>query len=211
MKLTKYQHACLTLEKDGQLLVVDPGVFTTDLPPLKNVAAIVITHAHPDHFDETKIQEITMENPNAVVLVHSDIISLQNNTRSATPVQAGKTHQVGAFELAFFGGSHAIIHESIPPISNLGVMINNTLYYPGDSFTLPEIPVDTLAIPAAAPWLKISEAMDFLTAIKPRLAFPTHDAILSDAGKQIVDNLLSRTAQSHGIHYERIVEPIELV
>ena len=25
MKLTKYEHACFTVEKDGKLLVVDPG------------------------------------------------------------------------------------------------------------------------------------------------------------------------------------------
>ena len=202
MKLTKYQHACLTLEKDAQLLVVDPGVFTTNLPPLKNVAAIVITHAHPDHFDETKIQEITMENPNAVVLAHSDIVSLLNNTHSTTVVQAGETHWVGAFELAFFGGSHAIIHESIPPISNLGVMINNTLYYPGDSFVLPDCAVETLAVPASAPWMNMAEAMDFITAVKPKTCFPTHNALLSLEGQQLADAWLEKAAQKVGSKYK---------
>ena len=40
MKLTKYEHACLTVEKDGKLLVVDPGAYTTDLPALESVIAI---------------------------------------------------------------------------------------------------------------------------------------------------------------------------
>ena len=51
MKLTKYEHACFTLEKDGKMLVVDPGTFTTKLDPPENVVGIVITHEHSDHFD----------------------------------------------------------------------------------------------------------------------------------------------------------------
>ncbi|MDX6252098.1 MAG: hypothetical protein QOF10_5458, partial [Kribbellaceae bacterium] len=30
MKLTKYSHACVTLEKDGKVLLVDPGTFAED-------------------------------------------------------------------------------------------------------------------------------------------------------------------------------------
>ena len=51
MKLTKYEHACFTIEAEGKLVVVDPGAFTTDLGTPENVVAIVVTHEHPDHFD----------------------------------------------------------------------------------------------------------------------------------------------------------------
>jgi len=52
--------------------------------------------------------------------------------------------------------------------------------------------------------------MDFLTAITPRLAFPTHDAILSDTGKNLVDRILGAAAQPIGTTYQRIDEPIEI-
>ena len=42
-----------------------------------------------------------------------------------------------------------------------------------------------LAVPAAAPWMKISEAMDYIFAIKPRRSFSTHEMLLSRAGKDL--------------------------
>jgi probable F420-dependent oxidoreductase len=74
---------------------------------------------------------------------------------------------VGDFTLRFFGGTHAVIHSSIPTIENVGVLVNEELYYPGDSYAVPEgIEVDTLAAPLGAPWLKIGEAMDYVLAVK---------------------------------------------
>ena len=37
MRLTKLEHACLILEKDGRKLVVDPGSFTSPLVDLHDV------------------------------------------------------------------------------------------------------------------------------------------------------------------------------
>ena len=117
---------------------------------------------------------------------------------------------VGSFTLKFFGGTHALIHSSIPQIVNFGVLINEKLYYPGDSFALPDQAVDTLALPAAAPWMKLGEAMDFLEKVKPRLAFPTHDALLSKVGKTMVDSHLNNIAQNNGGTYQRITSTIEI-
>jgi hypothetical protein len=98
----------------------------------------------------------------------------------------------------------------MPVVTNLGVMINDLLYYPGDSFTLPGRAIDTLAIPAGAPWLKVGDAMDFLELVKPRFAFPTHDAVLSDIGKGLADRLLNSVAEREGIEYKRLDTPVEL-
>jgi hypothetical protein len=99
----------------------------------------------------------------------------------------------------------------VPVIDNVGVMINETLYYPGDSFVLPGQPVQILALPIGAPWLKISESIDFLVAIKPKMVFPTHDAVLSAIGKSISDARLSATAREIGAEYRRLdTTPAEL-
>ncbi len=203
MKITKYEHACFTVEKDGQILVVDPGEFSTDFIAPENVVAVVVTHEHADHLDHERLAEIIDKNPEAVIFgaesVTSKLESLPYNT-----VSVGEIITIGPFALEFHGGRHATIHENIPTIPNLGVLINDLIYYPGDSFTLTHKPIDTLALPVAAPWMKISEAMDFLTLIKPRLAFPTHDKILSLEGKEIADRLLKNTADAHNITYRRI-------
>ena len=61
MELQKFEHACFTLTKDGQTLVVDPGVLSRDfVVPTTPVAAIVVTHIHPDHLSSEQI--ITIRN-----------------------------------------------------------------------------------------------------------------------------------------------------
>lgn len=209
MKLTKYQHACFTVEKDGQALVVDPGNISDDFSVPDNVVAIVITHEHADHFDPDVLATIYNKNPDSLLLADQTIID-QMPDHNSKAVQPGDKLQIGAFVLEFFGGTHAEIHSSMPRIANLGVLVNETLYYPGDALTVPKRPIDTLALPVAAPWVKISEVIDFLVAAQPRLAFPTHDAILSAAGHAVVDGMLNTIADSQSITYQRLDAPIDL-
>jgi L-ascorbate metabolism protein UlaG (beta-lactamase superfamily) len=209
MQLTKYEHACFTVEKDGQLLVVDPGGFTTDFIAPGGVVAVVVTHDHGDHFDHEQLAAIINENPNTII-VGPDTVTSQIEAFSTKTVAAGDMLEVGPFRLAFFGGSHATIHPTLPTTANVGVMINDLLYYPGDSFALPGKPVDTLALPVGAPWLKISEVMDFLSQVHPRLAFPTHDAVLSQIGKELADGRLGTTASENGGTYQRLSETITI-
>jgi L-ascorbate metabolism protein UlaG (beta-lactamase superfamily) len=209
MKLTKYEHACFTLEKDDQMLVVDPGNLSSDFLPSANTTAIVLTHAHPDHSDHEQIAAIIDKNPEAVIVGHPDVIA-EIEVFKTQSVNAGDKLTIGVFNLEFFGGTHALIHRSKPPVANLGVLINELLYYPGDSFTLPGRDVDTLALPAGGPWMKTGEAMDFLEVIKPRFAFPTHDAVLSDIGKGMADAWFTGFSQSLGIEYQRLEGPIDV-
>jgi hypothetical protein len=51
--------------------------------------------------------------------------------------------------------------------------------HPGDALFVPDEPVEVLATPAAAPWLKISEAVDYLRAVAPRHAVPIHQGIIA--------------------------------
>lgn len=203
MKLTKYQHACFTLEAASQVLVIDPGEYTTDFVISDNIAAIVVTHEHADHFDPTILKAIYAKNPNAVLVSLAQIVDQARQHKSQT-VNTGDKLEIGPFKLEFFGGKHAIIHDTIPLVDNIGVLINDTVYYPGDSFALPNRPLDVLALPVAAPWLKLSETIDFLSAIKPLLAFPTHDAVLSAIGKSLPDRILPVIAKKVGAEYKRI-------
>lgn len=209
MKLTKYEHACFTVEKDGQVLVVDPGNYSDDFIAPDHVVAVVITHQHPDHFDPEHLEEIFAKNDDMLVLGPADVIDKVEieHTKSVNP---GEKVTVGPFDLEFFGGVHALIDESLPRPQNLGVMINDLLFYSGDSLELPDRPVDTLALPISAPWLKISEVIAFLTNVRPRLALPTHDAILSQKGQELVDGMLATAASAHDIDYQRLDQPVEI-
>lgn len=198
MNIRKYMHACLVLEKDDQSLVIDPGVWSEDFEIPKNTVGIVITHEHADHFDKTKIEEIIVSNPKVCIYAHVSIIEqLGNLTTANQTVSSGDTVTCGPFTLEFTGGEHLYTHPDFPVPPNLGVLVNNgELYYPGDSFALPGRSVRTLAVPASAPWMKISQAMDFIVDVKPKTYFPTHDALLSEKGHELVNSWLVRAADS---------------
>lgn len=204
MKLTKYQHACFSLEQDNQLLVVDPGNWSTDFIVTNNIVAVFISHEHGDHFDTNLISAIFDKNPNVLIISDQDILNQISLATAKKPVVAGDTLGIGPFSLEFFGGQHATIRPSLPPIANLGVMINNLVYYPGDSFVAPNKPVDTLLLPISAPWLKFSETTEFLSTIEPRLACPTHDAILSSEGVGLYDRMIMEVAEQVNTKYRRI-------
>lgn len=203
MKITKFEHACFAVEENGQSIIVDPGNWTTNLAVPENIIAVVVTHEHADHFNTDNLQAILDSNPGLVVLAHESVTSQLDGFKT-TSVVANEGIKVGDFELEFFGGEHATIIEGMPTIANLGVMINNRLYYPGDSFAVPEQPVEILALPVSAPWMKFNEAVTFVDAVKPQMIFPTHDAILSQPGKDLADTLSGRAAEKVGAKYQRI-------
>ena len=205
MKIQKYDHACFSVTKDDKTLVVDPGDWSSDFAVPTDVVAVVITHEHADHFDHEKLHKIAEKNPTAILFAHESITN-QVTELPTKSVASSDSASVGPFTLNFFGGKHAIIYADYPHVANLGVMVNDTLYYPGDSFDLPNRPVDTLALPVSGPWMKLGEAMDFCSTVNARLVFPTHDAILSDGGKSLADKLIGSVANN----YHRLTEPLEI-
>jgi L-ascorbate metabolism protein UlaG (beta-lactamase superfamily) len=197
MQITKYEHACLAIEHLGKVVVLDPGCYTSDLSKLKNVVAIVITHVHDDHCSEPQLELLLKNNREALIFGTGEVKNRLKDLKTQT-VYHGDFYQVGDFTLEFFGDLHAEIHRSIPLVQNCGVMINDLLYYPGDSYTTPDRPVKVLACPTSAPWLKISEVMDFLTEIKPEKCFPTHNIHLSETGHQMNNSRVQQVVEANG-------------
>jgi len=203
MELTKYEHACFTVEKEGNVIVVDPGAFTTDFVVPENVVAIIITHEHGDHLDMELIESIVDANHGVVIIGPADVTTALKKFETRT-VSSGDGFAIGGIDLDFYGDDHAVIHSDIPLAQNVGVLIDDRLYFPGDSFTMPEKTVDTLALPVAAPWLKVEDAIEFMKAVGARFTFPTHDAILSTTGKSVVDGIFGKFADAAGTEYRRI-------
>ncbi len=202
MRLTKFEHSGLLLEQEGRKLFVDPGGFTSPLTDTANAVAVVITHEHQDHWTPEQLNRVLDLSPDAKIFAPQGVAAAASDF-DITVVSAGDTVEAGPFSLRFFGGRHAVIHESIPVVDNLGVLVNDELYYAGDSFFIPEgVEVDVLAAPAGAPWMKISEVMDYVVAVKPKRSFPIHEMVLSRAGKDMANARLQwATEQGGGTFY----------
>ncbi|WP_190081016.1 MBL fold metallo-hydrolase [Streptomyces longisporoflavus] len=189
MKLTKKTHACVRLERDGQKLVIDPGGFTEEDAAL-GADAILVTHEHPDHFDEDRLRAAMENNPAA------EIWTLRSVAEKISAAFPGRVHTVGngdtfpaaGFDVQVHGELHAVIHPDIPRITNVGYLVDGSVFHPGDALTVPDQPVETLMLPVMAPWSKISEVIDYVREVKPQRAYDVHDALLTDLARPIYDS-----------------------
>lgn len=202
MRVTKREHACQILERDGQRLVIDPGGFTAPFD-VEDIVAVVVTHEHPDHWTPEHLDRILAASPGARRYGPAGVVAAAAEFEF-DEVSSGDELRAGPFALRFFGGGHAVIHESIPVIDNLGVLVDGDYFYGGDALLPPGVPVRTLAAPAGAPWLKIGEAMDYVLAVRPALVIPVHEAVLSDAGHGFADQRLAWAAGQGGGRYTRL-------
>ncbi len=201
MKLTKYEHATMVLEEQGSKFIIDPGEFA-DLPDLSEVVGVYVSHLHPDHMSAENISKIIQTNPKAILFTSEEV------QKQLEAVKCERRNVVGyeevecaPFLLHSFGYEHAAIYGG-SPCENAGIMLNNSFYYPGDSFTVPELPVKLLALPASAPWMKVSEAINFMKDVKPQIVVPVHDMLLSDIGKQITYNWYQKACAEIGAEFK---------
>jgi L-ascorbate metabolism protein UlaG (beta-lactamase superfamily) len=206
MRVTKFEHAALRLDANGKTLVIDPGSFTTPLSDLSGLSGIVLTHEHPDHWTPEHLDRLLTAAPGTPIVAPSGVARAAEGY-DITVVSPGDTVEVDGFTLRFFGGTHEIIHSSLPVVENVGVLVNDELYYPGDSYAVPEgVTVGTLAAPLGAPWLKVGDAIDFVLAVAPRRAFGTHDMTLSTIGKNMHRQRLQWATEQGGGEFS-VLEP----
>ena len=196
MKITKLEHSGLSLEKAKETILIDPVEFTTTLPALGHIAAIIITHKHNDHCQPEVIERILQSSPDATVFTTPDTTPL---IRGSIVVRPGETREVGGFKLQFFGQSHAAIIEGQIPCDNLGVVVDDIFADPGDSFDIPPVTPKVLCVPLSAPWAKVSDAVKYIKDVKPEIVIPVHDAVLSELGKTFNTSWLKYTCDPAGI------------
>ena len=101
----------------------------------------------------------------------------------------------GGVTVSVLGGTHAPVYGDVPDCPNLAYLLDDgALLHPGDSFFVPDGPVQTLAVPIDGPWLKLSEAVDYVKAVRPETVLPIHEGELTDVAEVRRD---ARRVQRH--------------
>ncbi|GGL08682.1 MBL fold metallo-hydrolase [Mangrovihabitans endophyticus] len=204
MRITKFTHSCLRVEGDG-VLVVDPGAFS-EQSALDGADAVLITHEHFDHLNVDAVVAARSTRPDLRIFAHAEVLPKLAPLRDAvTTVEPGQRFSAAGLTVTAYGGQHALIHQDIPRVANLGYLVSDgtaNLYHPGDSFFVPDdgVPVDTLFVPLNAPWAKLAESIDFVRAVKPGRAFALHDALLNETGARVSDGHLERLSGTGYAH-----------
>ncbi len=209
MKITKYIHSCLTIEKGLDRILFDPGIFSFVEGKVKpaqfqNIRAVVLTHYHPDHVDEESLREIVKNNPNAVVLANRQIVAKLAAKEIKAEVFETDKYVIGSFVLKAFDAPHErILADEIP--QNTAYTVDDNILHPGDSlsknlYELKGTPI--LCLPVMAPWETELQTFEFARRLAPQYVIPIHDGYAKDFFLQGSYQRFQKFLGKEGIKFE---------
>ncbi|MGI5164840.1 MBL fold metallo-hydrolase [Spirillospora sp. CA-253888] len=205
MRLTKFGHACVRLQKDDRTLVIDPGSFSEAGAALAGADAVLITHEHFDHFDPDGLRKAMADNPDLRVwtsrAVAENLADLGDRVRQ---VGHEDTFTAAGFDVHVYGEEHEILHPDVPPIPNTGFLVDGEVFHPGDALTVPSAHVPTLCLPGNAPWMKVPELFQYTRAVNPDRAFVIHDGLLNDIGLTVMQTAVTNAGKQLGKDFRRL-------
>lgn len=210
MRITKFRHSCVLVETGDRTVLFDPGNFSwqsglIDLVKLPEIHDIVITHEHPDHYDENFVANLIKSLPNVTWITNTSI--------------APKLKQLGATQVHTDSTQYAkVINEEhadvVPfgvPVENISVEWNGLVYHPGDTLEIStEVPL--VCMPMTAPWAKTVDAIKKILELKPKYVLPIHDWMLRDEWIKVVYSRANTLCEENGIKFLAAIdgEPINL-
>lgn len=201
MKLTKFDHACVRLEKDGKVLVIDPGTFSQG-SVLDGADVVLITHEHGDHVDVDRLRSAS---PDLEIWTCEAVAAnLTEVPGKVEVVRHGDDFASAGFRVKAFGEWHARNHPDLDPVQNVGFLVDDEIFYPGDALTVPDAEVSTLLVPTSGPWLKLGDMVEYLRSVRPERAFSTHDGLYGDIGLAMVDGWLKMESDKQGRDFRRL-------
>jgi L-ascorbate metabolism protein UlaG (beta-lactamase superfamily) len=203
MQLTKFTHSCVRFDDGDRTLVVDPGVFSEVSAALDGADAVLITHEHADHIDLDQLRAAAERDPRLRIWAPEPVaLSLAELGEQVLTSAPGQGFEAAGFRVRTFGGQHALIHPTIPIVPNVGYLIEDSVYHPGDSLIVPPVQVGVLLAPLHAPWSKTAEVIDFVVSVRAPRVVGIHDALVTDAGRGLVESHVARIGGEHGSDYK---------
>jgi len=204
VELTKFGHACVGITDGDRRLVIDPGGLT-DPQALDGASAVLVTHEHFDHFSEANLRKAAEADPGLQIWTNSSVAKkLEGLGRQVHTVGEGEAFTAAGFEVKVYGTWHASIHSDIPRIANVGFLVDDSLFHPGDALTVPDSPVGTLLLPVHGPWSTTGQLIDYVREVAPRRLYAIHDGALNDIGHAMVGGLLGENGPGTGTPYARL-------
>lgn len=184
MRVYKYNHSCLLVEKEGKRILFDPGDYafadqTVSPQELTNIGAILVTHAHSDHADLEAIKIILQNNNNIPIYGDADTKNVLSKEGIGVRIAEAEM-DIEGFNVRAVSAEHGKgVLGQVP--SNLAFLIDGKFLDPGDSLD-PVLyqfrGVEMLALPVSAPWDTRRNMAEFGAALEPKVIFPIHDGFI---------------------------------
>lgn len=211
MQLTKFTHSCVRFDDGDRTLVVDPGMFSEVSAALDGADGVLITHEHPDHLAVDELRSAARRDPRLRIWAPASVAqALDDLGEQVVAVEPGQAFEAAGFAVRAFGGRHAVIHPTIPVIANVGYLVDELVFHPGDALIVPAVEIPLLLAPVHAPWSKTAEVIDFVVSVRAPRVVGIHDALLTPPGLVLVESHVGRIGGEHGSEYVHL-DPAETI
>ncbi len=180
--ITKYAQSCFLIKKDGTSCLVDPGRFVYEMDGMTpsdwpKIDVMLVTHEHADHAHIEGIKLLVERDGCPVFTNGSFAWQLQDQGILARVVRPGESVTAGGFTMRGVEQKHGKLPSGLPEPEDVGFIIDDTFYTPGDSVVTPQMPhAPVLFVPVAGPQMNFETARAMLGLVKPKLAIPMHYA-----------------------------------
>ncbi len=202
MKITKFVHSCLLVEMPAptnRTALFDPGSMSTeafDVDTLEYLDDIIITHAHPDHFDMSFIKALVAKFPVVRITAPHEVVE----QLAGEGISASDTPSEG---ISFFDAPHENVEPMFPIPEEIGVHYLDLLSDPGDSHSFNESK-QILALPITAPWGSTVKAVQLAIDLGPKHIIPIHDWHWSDDARTSTYDSLEKLFAEHDITFHKM-------
>lgn len=199
MKITRYPQSCLVVQGHGQAIVIDPGanfLETHKVSELSGVAAVLYTHQHKDHYDESIANELKAQG----VPIYCNESTAKLVGDGCTVVNDREQFVVAGFSVTARELPHMLLPNGIEGPQNTGYVIDGVFFHPGDGKDIDDLLVDNLALPITGPDISMRQAFDFAKKLQAKKVIPIHyDLIKTDP------HVYKRFAEGNNMPFEMIV------
>jgi len=187
VKITKFAQSNFLIEANNKKLLVDPGNFNADKYSqpqdfFKDISALIITHKHPDHFDQSVVKNIFYQSHPIILTTQENVGILAPEGVETRVFKIGEFAAVGPFKIRAVAANHhgrwgEIAGRRIDAFGAVVLVEGKTFYHTSD--TVPPIAnfptCEVIFVPIGdRNVFTIAEAVDFVKNVKPKIAIPMH-------------------------------------
>ena len=171
MKVTRYVQSCLLIEDGSTRILIDPSGDEKDrFNDFGKLDAVLYTHEHGDHFDPD-LTKIFLESG---IAVYANASTAKQADNSVKVVKNGQEFDIKELRIKVIELPHCPMPNGSAGPQNVGYLVNEKIFHPGDGKALTGLKVDNLAVPITGPDVSMRDAFDFLRQVGAKIGIPIH-------------------------------------
>lgn len=202
IRVTKWHHACLLVDDGRTRILVDPGQLGPR-PPLEGVDAVLVTHLHFDHLDPGVVAEAAERG--TPVWAPADTLDALGGGHGLHEAVAGAAFTIGTLRVEVSGNRHAEMHPQEAGPENRAYLIAGSVFVTGDEHAIPPGPFRAMFTPINGPWLRASDLIRYVRALRPERVVGIHDGLLNADGLGVARRIV-RSLEDEGARHAELLE-----